>query len=286
LGNEHLYQNGRKSETLDRGRQNRHSFSEEVGNQLTSENLLALEEENIKKANDKMKQKEKEMLTSLQLLTQPQTQTQNQTQEKRNEDNIFKPDETSIERLLESSKFQQSSRHPIVLFLHIVLTLFQLERHLCSKILDYTKKNEIPLEFDEFFAMVINKSLDLVTERVDNVLKIKDNIDFVRSSMIPAILPSISKMLNSRSTNVNEYQNAEVTTTQNVVMSQNQTTEEIIKHTAIESAQASIQSDSVNSNMLLTKFDLARTWHRLYSAFNKVLNGSGEYGSSEDKKKK
>merc|ERR1712045_869930 len=61
----------------------------------------------------------------------------------------------------------KSQSHPVILFLHIALSLFQLERHLCSTILDV--KNEVLLEFDEFFNSVISHPLQWIIQRVEEV---------------------------------------------------------------------------------------------------------------------
>ena len=159
--------------------------------------------------------------------------------------------------------------HPVVLFLHIGLSLFQLERYLCSTILDV--KNEVLLEFDEFFNEVIAAPLRLIIQKIEKVLKVKDQLDVDR------IAQSKNGKSAGRRVSFNQMSNL---TNSNIPI------EEAAKLTAKSTAEAAIKNDSIHRNMILVKLDLVATWMKLYPQFDKVLNQSQDYGIDDDDENK
>jgi len=142
-------------------------------------------------------------------------------------------------------------------------SLFQLERHCCSTILDV--KNEILLEFDEFFNDLISDSLQIIIERVENVLKVKDVMDVTRNAQ----------------NNKNERRRVSFNQLSNV-LNPNVAIEEAAKTTARSTAKAAIINDSIHKNMILVKLDLVNCWISLFPEFDKVLNQSKDYGDTKE----
>jgi len=158
----------------------------------------------------------------------------------------------------------KSQSHPVVLLLHISLSLFQLERHLCSTILDV--KNEVLLEFDEFFNDVVAEPLKLLIKRVEQVLEVKDVMAVTRNAQARGggggrrmSMQQIGNLANS-----------------------NIPIEEAAKLTARSTAKAAIVNDSIHQNMVLVKLDLVAAFLKLFGAFDKVLNQSQDYGVDDE----
>lgn len=151
--------------------------------------------------------------------------------------------------------------HPVILYLHISLSLFQLERYLCSTILE----KESLLEFDEFFNNVVGNPIRLIIEKIDRVLKVKDIMDVERSAQ-----------LNTKTTRRVSFNQTTNFGNPNISI------EEAAKQTAKSTAQAALDNDSIHKNMILVKLDLVSTWIKLYPQFDRVLNQSREYGADDD----
>ena len=167
-------------------------------------------------------------------------------------DHIIVLDQKMDDNIIKDNIRIKNVTHPIILLIHLSLSLFQMEKFLCGNILDYTSKGESKEEFDKFFC-------DLLKDPINFIIK-KINVEILYINMDN----------NNNDDDIKLYAN------KNVIKIDDDFKNNEQKMLCYEVAKEVLNSNQFNKNNIYIKLDLIRCWNKLSREFKKLLNESNE----------